>query len=395
MLSLLVFSLGVSIPLSVFAGTPNKADYPPMDKLAPANAAWGSNVLSNVPSIPVGTVPLTVTDWSKDVTTCPQQNQWGLTYDDGPGPLTDDLLGELAKRKTTATFFVIGSRVLERPDVLLRTYQAGHHIGIHTWSHPYLSTVSNEQIIAEITYTIMAVKTVIGVTPAFVRPPYGDIDDRVRTVLTNLGLTIVEWNVDPQDTAARGDVAQQFATKANAGSAGVISLEHDMFQTTEPQAAAALDAIMAGSGGYKPMPVAECLGKNPYDEGFWTKLGISAPDGGSVNSTTTSSNTTISSTSQIPINGTTSSNTTIPSTSQTSINGTISSNTTIPSTPPTSINGTTNSTLNATRSTINPTSSPTSRVVVPASSFNAGISKHSINAAVYLTSVIMGALILV
>ncbi|KAH6567821.1 hypothetical protein BASA62_005878 [Batrachochytrium salamandrivorans] len=134
------------------------------------------------------------------------------------------------------------------------------------------TTVSNEQYVAEIVYTARIIKEVIGVTPRFFRPPYGDIDDRIRAILLNLGLIIVEWNVDSQDADGALDVAQQFQTKANAGSDPVISLEHDLFATSEPQAGAALDAILAGSGKYTPMPLDKCLGYAAYDEGFWDRV---------------------------------------------------------------------------------------------------------------------------
>ncbi|KAH6572941.1 hypothetical protein BASA60_006353 [Batrachochytrium salamandrivorans] len=104
-----------AFPIMSLADKPNPADYPKPDALAPANPAWLGTVLQGVPALPVGTKPLAATDWSKDVTVCPNANQWGLTYDDGPGPLTDDLLGELAKRNVKATFFVVGSRVMAVP----------------------------------------------------------------------------------------------------------------------------------------------------------------------------------------------------------------------------------------------------------------------------------------
>ncbi|KAJ1330066.1 hypothetical protein BSLG_009767 [Batrachochytrium salamandrivorans] len=266
-----------AFPIMSLADKPNPADYPKPDTLVPANPAWLGTALQGVPSLPVGTKPLAAPD-------C---------------PLTDDLLGELAKRSVKATFFVVGSRVIEYPDVLTRTYQAGHQIGefpiechsVFTWSHPYLSNTPSDQIVAEIVYTAKAIKQVIGVTPRFMRAPYGDVDERVRAILKNLGMVIVAWNIDSGDAGGATDVANQFKTKANAGGSGYISLEHDLFPKTEPQAAPALDAILAGSGGYKPMPVAVCLGQQAYDEGLWAKVGVAAPSGGI---TTGSTNTTAS-----------------------------------------------------------------------------------------------------
>lgn len=91
-----------------------------------------------------------------------------------------------------ATFFVVGSRVIERPAVVVDEYMQGHEISVHTWSHrvrPFkfvfeevindrlqpLTSLTNEQIVAELGWTRKAIKTVLGVTPTTMRPPFGDI----------------------------------------------------------------------------------------------------------------------------------------------------------------------------------------------------------------------------
>lgn len=103
------------------------------------------------------------------------------------------LLDFLDEKDISATFFVVGSRVIERPAILLEEYMAGHEISVHTWSHsvrlPLLSiyaavltssnkaltNLTNEQIVAELGWTRKAIKTFLGVTPTTMRPPYGDI----------------------------------------------------------------------------------------------------------------------------------------------------------------------------------------------------------------------------
>lgn len=67
---------------------------------------------------------------------CNADNVWALTFDDGPtdGP-TFRVLASLQKAKVKATFFVVGSRVISNPTVLKAVYDAGHEIGIHTWSY--------------------------------------------------------------------------------------------------------------------------------------------------------------------------------------------------------------------------------------------------------------------
>ncbi|QRN79366.1 MAG: polysaccharide deacetylase family protein, partial [Nocardiopsis sp. BM-2018] len=64
-----------------------------------------------------------------------------LTYDDGPGGRTPELLDALAEHDARATFFVTGYPVMEHPWVLRRTYAEGHELANHTLSHPNLTEV--------------------------------------------------------------------------------------------------------------------------------------------------------------------------------------------------------------------------------------------------------------
>ncbi|MGW4798187.1 polysaccharide deacetylase family protein [Nonomuraea sp. NPDC004297] len=96
-----------------------------------------------------------------------------LTFDDGPGVYTDELLRHLAAYRARATFFVIGQNVAAHPEVLRRTYEAGHEIGGHTWSHPDLTKLTAAAVRAQFARTDQAVKAAIGVTPKLIRPPYG------------------------------------------------------------------------------------------------------------------------------------------------------------------------------------------------------------------------------
>lgn len=99
-----------------------------------------------------------------------------MTYDDGPGYYTSDLLHYLDEQKLKSTFFVVGSRVISFPSILQAEYMAQHQIAVHTWSHPALTTLSNDEIIAELGWTKKAIKDVLGVTPNMMRPPFGDIE---------------------------------------------------------------------------------------------------------------------------------------------------------------------------------------------------------------------------
>jgi hypothetical protein len=141
----------------------NMALYPPRNYVPDVNSpqvkAWVAEIdWSKVPNIPVATgidaesphypkcppveeLDRTTCWWScygctapTDIITCPSANQWGLTYDDGPNAVTRDLTRILQEKKLTATFFVVGSRVLEFPDILREHVAQGHHIGMHSES---------------------------------------------------------------------------------------------------------------------------------------------------------------------------------------------------------------------------------------------------------------------
>ncbi|KAG8958294.1 chitin deacetylase [Tulasnella sp. 419] len=126
-----------------------------------------------------------------DISVCPNKMDWGVSYDDGPSPYTPKLLNFLHEKDLRATFFVVGSRVVSRPAMLQTEYMSGHEISIHTWSHRPLTTLTNEQIVAELGWTRKAIKDVIGVSPNTMRPPVS-----VTTRLFNLlGLTYLNLSV--------------------------------------------------------------------------------------------------------------------------------------------------------------------------------------------------------
>ena len=137
-----------------------------------------------------------------------------INRSDGPSPDTPRLLQYLVEKNLKSTFFVVGSRAISRPAMLQYEYMAGNQICVHTWSHTALTTQTNEEIIAELGWTKYAMKQIVsllgyhipfksefikqfhaqlGVTPNTMRPPYGDIDDRVRAISLAMGLTPIIW----------------------------------------------------------------------------------------------------------------------------------------------------------------------------------------------------------
>ncbi|KAK2462027.1 hypothetical protein APHAL10511_006490 [Amanita phalloides] len=216
-----------------------------------------------------------------DITDCPTHMEWGLTYDDGPAYYTTQLLDYLDQVQLKSTFFVVGSRVVSFPSILQYEYLDQHQIAVHTWSHPPLTTLTNEQVIAELGWSKKAIKDVLGVTPNMMRPPYGDIDDRVRAISVAMGLQPVMWSristiatFDTGDfnihggTISVSQVLQNWENiigNATTRSNGFIVLEHDLFQQTVEVATGYILPDALAHNEFTIKPVISCLNRTMSD----------------------------------------------------------------------------------------------------------------------------------
>jgi len=145
----------------------------------------------------------------KDISACPEPETWGLTYDDGPNCSHNAFYDFLQQQNLKASMFYIGSNVMNWPYGAQRGVRDGHHIAVHTWSHPMMTTLSNQAVLAELYYATKMIKYVTGLTPLYWRPPLGDVDDRVRWIASQLNLTAIIWNLDTDDWAAGTSVTVQ------------------------------------------------------------------------------------------------------------------------------------------------------------------------------------------
>jgi peptidoglycan/xylan/chitin deacetylase (PgdA/CDA1 family) len=184
----------------------------------------------------------------------------------------------LSEQNLHATLFVVGSRVAEYPQYLQNEHAAGHQIAVHTWSHTPLTTQTTEEIVAEFAWSMEVIKTVIGVTPIYMRPPYGDIDDRVRAIALAMGLNVIiwtrtseglsfdtfDWDVPGGTQSASGAVAQFetiLQTAIKQLSTGFIVLSHDLWiQEVELSTGYFLPAALAQRPKLTIQPIYQCLG---------------------------------------------------------------------------------------------------------------------------------------
>lgn len=130
---------------------------------------------------------------SDDIGTCSKLSQ---TFDDGPSRASIKLIDSLKHR---STFFVLGINTVNNPGIYRQLMKNDHLIGTHSWSHKFLPSLTNEEIIAQIQWSIWAMNATGGHYPKWFRPPYGGIDDRVRAITRQFGLQAVLWDRDSFD----------------------------------------------------------------------------------------------------------------------------------------------------------------------------------------------------
>jgi len=228
----------------------------------------------------------------KDISACPEPETWGLTYDDGPNCSHNAFYDFLQQQNLKASMFYIGSNVMNWPYGAQRGVRDGHHIAVHTWSHPMMTTLSNQDVLAELYYATKMIKYVTGLTPLYWRPPLGDVDDRVRWIASQLNLTAIIWNLDTDDWAAgTGTVTvqqvqqnyQNFITMGTNGTfanTGNIVLSHEINNMTMGFATQNIPNIKKA---YKNVvDVATCMNiTHPYVETTVSFSGFAANNSGS------------------------------------------------------------------------------------------------------------------
>jgi len=177
-----------------------------------------------------------------------------LTFDDGPSAtLTPKLLDLLAAHHIKATFFVIGENVAEHPEIVARAAREGHEIGNHSWSHPNLAKMSDDNVRSQLRRTDDAIRGATGNRPTLLRPPYGSITAREkRWIHDEFGYRIILWDVDPNDWKRPGPavVRNRILKETHRGS---IVLSHDIHPGTIEAMASTLDGLEAK--GFKLVPV--------------------------------------------------------------------------------------------------------------------------------------------
>jgi peptidoglycan-N-acetylglucosamine deacetylase len=191
-----------------------------------------------------------------------------LTFDDGPGPYTQQLVATLNRLHVRATFFAIGSQEQYFSAGTVDEIDSGDVVGDHTENHPMMALLSAHDQYEQIFDQMAQIEVLGGTRPRLFRPPYGSFDATTFRELHHLHLLMVLWSVDTHDYTLPGVGA--IVRNALAGAApGAIILMHDG-GGDRSETIAALPAIVRGlrRRGLHPVTVGRLLLDDPPERGL-------------------------------------------------------------------------------------------------------------------------------
>ncbi len=192
------------------------------------------------------------------------KQQISLTFDDGPHPeFTPRLLDILRRENIKATFFCIGHKMEEHPELIRQLHEEGHLIGNHTYSHSkYIDLNSINTFAEEITKTSKLIHQLIGHTPRFFRPPYGIVNPRVAGGIKKAGVLSIGWSIRSFDTVNQqtDSVVRKVTRKLNSGD---ILLFHDHLEWSSEILEKFLKELRETE--FKIVPLDELINEKAYD----------------------------------------------------------------------------------------------------------------------------------
>lgn len=174
---------------------------------------------------------------------------------------TDDILDILDEYDVKTTFFLVGFWVDRYPDMVKEINKRGHEIGNHSTNHPYMTKLSEQQIINELKKTEEKIKALTGLKTNLFRPPFGDYNDKVINTCNQMGYYVIQWDVDSLDWMELGvqQVVDRVTKNVRNGS---IVLFHNNAKYVAEYLPLVLEKLKAE--GYEIVPISELIYKDNF-----------------------------------------------------------------------------------------------------------------------------------
>ncbi len=179
---------------------------------------------------------------------------WGVEH-------TDTLLESMKKNDVRCTFFAVQFWVERYPEYVEKIVAAGHEIGTHSRTHPYMSKLSKQQIVDELSTSAKAIEKLTGKKVTLFRPPYGDYNNLLIDACKEMELYPIQWDVDSLDwkNLSATEIAMRIINGAKQGS--IILCHNNGLHTAE-----ALPLIFSTlkNRGYTFVPISELIYTKNY-----------------------------------------------------------------------------------------------------------------------------------
>ena len=182
----------------------------------------------------------------------PTKPMIALTFDDGPyAPVGNRIMDVMNQYGGKCTFFMVGNRVPSYTAEVQRMVNEGFEVANHTQDHKYLNQLGADGIRAQVEACNNTIQAVTGVRPTLMRLPGGN---KNSTVLANVNMPIILWNVDTKDWKNRN---AQSVINAVMGKVkdGDIVLMHELYTSTAEAVEALVPALTAQ--GFQLVTVSE------------------------------------------------------------------------------------------------------------------------------------------
>jgi peptidoglycan/xylan/chitin deacetylase (PgdA/CDA1 family) len=173
---------------------------------------------------------------------------FALTFDDGPHPVyTRKVMDALEARGARGTFFMIGRKMKQHPEVVREIVARGHAVGAHGFSHDRLYALrSHRWLERDADEEDRVWEEILGRLPVLYRPPIGLMNPRISRLADERDRKVIAWTIRPRDGLARTraeTVADRVTARLRDGAIVLLhdSAEHD---SREPAALAALPTIL-------------------------------------------------------------------------------------------------------------------------------------------------------
>lgn len=191
-----------------------------------------------------------------------EKKQVALSFDAAWGnEQTQTLLDILDRYKVKTTFFLVGDWVRNYPDDVKKISEAGHDVGNHSNTHPYLTQLGGDAVTNEIETCNSEIEKLTGKRPTLFRPPYGDYNNSVVATVNGLDMYCVQWSIDSLDWQDPSP-ADILAKVQNNLSPGSIILMHNGAKNTPEALPSVIEYIQ--SQGYEIVPISQLLPKGSY-----------------------------------------------------------------------------------------------------------------------------------